>query len=325
MKFRVLSDLHQDVRLNGTDKPFTLNDDCFTVVCGDTSGSVDVTSKWIRKNIRRGVFVSGNHMPYDNPEKFTMDELRGILAERFPVESPVTYLDALTDCFSKIVDGILFVGTCMYSNMRIKSAMNPTGDIIINKSISRSCMNDYYHGILKKIYPAGSDNTPNFVKVTPDDYIKWFNNAYSKIDAALTENESSSNPLPTVVITHFPLVREFVEHSLYVDADNYASYGNDMKIWLISHPSVKCHCCGHCHDIEKDWRSFYVDRQDGSRILCVNNSMGYMHKVHDMTFNPNRFVNTDTWEIEEIPETPEVTNMKEMRFDKYMSKTSLFF
>lgn len=325
MKFRVLSDLHQDIHINGNGKPFTLNDDCFTVICGDTSGNVNLTSEWIKKNVRRGLFVSGNHMPYDNPEKFTMDELRQILADRFPAESPVTYLDALTCCFSKIVDGILFVGTCMYSNMQIKSAMNPAGDIVINKSISRSRMNDYYHGILKKSYPAGSDNAPSLTRITPDDYIKWFDCAYSKINALLAENEKSVSPLPVVVITHFPLVREFVERSLYVDHDNYASYGNDMAGWLMSYPSVKCHCCGHCHDIEKNWRSFYINRHDGSRILCVNNSMGYVHHVHDLTFNPDRFVNTDTWELEEIPENPAEAAAKKARFDKYIGKMSLFF
>lgn len=54
------------------------------------------------KNIRRGVFVSGNHMPYDNPEKFTMDELRGILAERFPVESRLRILTRLPIVFQKL-------------------------------------------------------------------------------------------------------------------------------------------------------------------------------------------------------------------------------
>lgn len=320
-KFRVISDIHIDVN----DKyPFTLDDDIFTIICGDTSGTPIESIKWIKKNIKTGVGVSGNHLPY-NDEKKTIQSMREELAKAFPLNNDFTYLDVETGCFSKEVDGIIFLGSCFYSNMKIKSPYNPDGDVTNNKLASHRHMNDYRWGIKSIEYHLGLDNDPTITYITPQDYVEWSERALNQFDLILNENEKLLTPKPVVLITHYPLIKSIIANSFYVDDDNWASYGNDLEDWVKSHKSIKCHCCGHCHDMHKDYRNFYITRDDGTKILVVNNSRGYMFKAHDATFNPNRFVNTKTWEIEEIPESKSIIDEKEQRYKKLIGMLGCFF
>lgn len=318
MKFRVISDLHID--LNGFDS-ISISDDIFTVICGDTSGSPSLTRDWILKNVKSGIGVSGNHLVY-NKENKTIQELRDELTEYFPINSDFTYLDTECDVFSKTINNVMFVGSCMYSDMKL-SRYNET-DVQYNMRISERRMNDYRYGIVKKHYPFGIDNEPSYVRMTASDYVKWFDNGMAKITDLVESNERSAAPKDIVLVTHFPLLREVVEQSFYVDDDNFMSYGSDMKDWFNKHPSVKCHCCGHTHDMHKDYRHFYMNLDHG-RILVVNNSMGYLSRCHDMTFNSNTFVNTDNWTVETVPESDAVKIEKNRRYDINRARLSMFF
>lgn len=312
MKFRVISDIHLDI--NGKHTP-TFNDDIFTLVCGDTSGYPDKTIEWINANVKNGLGVSGNHLPY-NDTMLPIQAHRDQLHEAFPIDSSFSYLDAECGVVFKEVNGILFVGSCFYSNMEITSDINPTGDIVHNKMISKDHMNDYRYGI-KEISNGVAQ------RITPTDYVEWNSHALKMFDEVISKNEAAENPKPVVVMTHYPLVRDVVEHSLYVDRDNFPSYGNDMISWFEQHPSIKCHCCGHCHDMEKGYRHFKISHAKGD-LLIVNNSFGYHYEWHDLTFNPNRFVNTDTWEVEELPEAEDVAKEKRERSER-MLKAMLWF
>lgn len=305
-KFRVISDLHLDINEH---YPIELDDDVFTVICGDTSGYNNITIDWIKKNVKSGVGVSGNHLPY-NKYNLPIQELRDGLANAFPITAPFTYLDCETNTFSKEVDGILFIGTCMYTNMRISHKYwNPTGDIQINMAGSEYNMNDYHWGIKSCTWPFGKDNSPSIKHITAQDYADWFKNAYNKIEAVLNDNESSTNPKPVVLITHHPVITNFLKHNWYVeDPDtiwsirhyNLASYMSDMHQWLSRHTSIKCYCCGHIHAVDKNWRSFNLKHIDGSEFLVVNNARGYVKRCHDTYFNKNTFVNTKTWQVEQL-------------------------
>ena len=56
---------------------------------------------------------------------------------KFKLTDSITYLDAETSVFSKEVDGILFVGSCFYTNMALKhDYFNPTGDVNKNCKFS---------------------------------------------------------------------------------------------------------------------------------------------------------------------------------------------
>lgn len=320
-KFRVLSDLHLDINIKF---PFSINDDVFTVICGDTSGTPASSIEWIKRNIRAGVGVSGNHLPYNRDDK-TMQELRQELAKVFPEDSSFTYLDVETGCFKKVVDGIMFLGSCFYSDMKLSSPRYEGRSVNDNMKASYVRMNDWHYGIKEKTVFAGLDDSPSLKHIGPDDYVNWAKNALNAFDLALSENEKMREPLPAVVVTHYPLVKEVVEGSFYVDDDNWQSYGNDMADWLLSHPSVKCHCCGHCHDMKKDSRFFKITNDAGHQVLVINNSRGYMKRAHDMTFNPDTFVNVETWEVEQIQEAEHVKKEKEQRYDASVALHSLFF
>lgn len=69
MKLRVISDLHIDINHK---IPLEYDDDVFTVVCGDISGYAEDSIQWIAKNVRNGVFVSGNHIAYSG--QYTIEE-----------------------------------------------------------------------------------------------------------------------------------------------------------------------------------------------------------------------------------------------------------
>ena len=304
MKFRVISDIHLDINERHTP---SFNDDVFTLVCGDTSGYPEKTIEWLKDNIKHGIGISGNHLPY-NDSFAPIQTFRDMLHKSFPENSNFTYFDAECGVVSKEVNGILFVGSCFYSDMRITSDVNLKGDIERNKSISLKHMNDYRYGI-KEI----KDGVAR--RVTPADYIEWNTHALEMFEKVISENETLNNPKPVVVMTHYPMVRDILEHSFYVDKDNFPSYGNDMISWFEKHPSIKCHCCGHCHDMEKNYRYFKIPRKCGD-LLIVNNSFGYYHNWHDLTFNPNRFVDTDIWEVEEIPESAEVIEEKKQRGER---------
>ena len=160
-----MSDLHVDINER---YPLELKDkDVFTVICGDMGGETEMGIDWIRKNVRRGIIVNGNHMPYRNtyerPVKDykTMTEFREWLRSEFPIGGDISYLDAEIGDFKKEVDGILFMGSCFYSNFRIKEpTWNPSGDKRLNMKCSEYNMNDYRFGYTGRSFPAGADNEP---------------------------------------------------------------------------------------------------------------------------------------------------------------------
>lgn len=315
MKFRVLSDLHVDYN----DRyPLEIPEDgrdVFTVICGDTSGSPEDTIDWIRKNVKRGVLISGNHLPYcnygDPSKRRTMDELRRVLADAFPESGDITYFDAETGTVKKVVDGVMFLGSCCYTDMRIgHEYWNPDGDPVLNRMCSEYNMNDYRYGYTGREWPAGADNAPSMVRMKAEDYEKWFMRAVSEFNRILSENEASANPLPVVLVTHHPLIKDFLTRSYYVDdcsrlnsprEFNWASYASDRKAWLKSHGSVRCYCCGHIHAVEKDWRHYSVRRENGDDLLIVNNTRGYVSKGHSADFNVNTFVDTSDWSVRTDP------------------------
>ena len=184
-------------------------------------------------------------------------------------------------------------------------------------------MNDYHYG-LKTVNRNEHGETIYVHHITAKDYAEWFKNAYEKIDAVISANEASAEPKPVVLITHFPVVRKILEESYYVDINNLASYGSDYEKWIHAHPSIKCYCCGHAHEVGKPYRTYSIERADGTKCLVVSNTRGYARRGHDMLFNPNTFVNVKTWTAEEDPETPEEAERKKKMFTAYYSLASCF-
>jgi hypothetical protein len=304
-KFRIISDLHVDRYLGDT---LSFEDDVFTIVAGDTANSIEKSIPWLKKNIKNGLIISGNHLPYNcDVENKTIQELREELKENFPLDGNVTYLDCETGVYSKCIDGILFIGTCMYTDMILKS--NHPEIISTQEANMRRAeyqMNDYRYSRKDKD-----------IKCTAQDFVDCFNRAFTLIDKMLTENEQSINPKPVVLITHHSLIRDYIEYSYYIkshDEDQlisrnkwytignkigtlHASYTSDKIDWLKSHNSIKCYCFGHIHCISKEHRVKEYQHNNGSNFLVVNNARGYADRFQDSNFNKDLFIDTTTWKI----------------------------
>lgn len=114
MKVRVISDLHLDVN---REQPFSLDvDDTFTVVLGDTSGDPNISIPWIRKNVKRGLVIAGNHIVY-NERGRSINSLREQMHGAFKKGADVEFLEACEGKNFKREEGdVLFLGSCLYTD-----------------------------------------------------------------------------------------------------------------------------------------------------------------------------------------------------------------
>ena len=119
-----------------------------------------------------------------------------------------------------------------------------------------------------------------------------------------------------------------LEHNFYVADPSYitkrrefiwGSYANDLGSWLGLHPSVKCACSGHIHDVERDFRirDVALSGDPGKKTLLVHNPRGYVSKGHARWFNPDTFVDTKTWKAFETPLTDEEEKARKKPSDEY--------
>lgn len=303
MKIRVLSDLHLDVN---ADYDFKLKDkDIFTVIAGDTSGDSEMTEKWIKKNVKRGIFISGNHLVYNNKYKL-IQELRDELHAAFPIDSDITYLDNECGVLSKVVDGILFIGTTLYTDYRY-SAYDTGSDvekIALNKAYGQRGLNDFRYGMVK---PGQF--------MTSYDYADWFVLAWKNIERLVVENEADKN-LPVILVTHHCISPKCIS-SKYVDSELNASYVSDKEDFIRNHPSIKCVISGHVHH----QTDFSIDQINGEKCLYVLNPRGYCMHCEDIPdFNANTFVDTDTWTLTKEPKSKSLEEKEKRRLRQYTDK-----
>lgn len=310
-RIRILSDLHLDVNSEHCFKLNANND--FTVIAGDTSGDPRMTIDWINKNIHQGILVSGNHLVY-NKRNLSVQTLRDELHSAFPENSSTTYLDTLCGVTSKVVDGILFVGSCLYTDMKLPSGKNPNGVQDINCNIAQRYMNDFRWG-MTEAKDEIEDEKDGLRRIRGMDYVKWFERSFAEMTRIIEENESSEDPLPVVVVTHHAPSKICVG-SAYVDDDANCAYVSELDDFIKAHKSIRCWVYGHIHE----HKEAKIIRDDGTFCTLVNNSRGYCHKLEDDHFNPNTFINTETWEIESEPLSKSAAAKLEKRKKQYMDK-----
>lgn len=302
MKIRVLSDLHLD--LNDA-HCLELNDkDVFTVICGDTSGYLPLGIEWIKKNVKRGLCIAGNHVVYNrvkDPAKVkTIQELKDQLHEEFPETGEVTFLDVNVGVYKKEVNGILFLGSTMYTDYNLPVYSTPAeNDQLINMRMAahpRQGMNDWYFAPYSKSNYLGQDNEFTTSPLKPEHYLRWFNRTIERFEEALAENEKSDSPKPVVILTHHCPTTACLQ-SKYNDNGLSASYVSNLEDFIERHTSIKCWCCGHIHA----QKVIVLGRKDGSECKVVMNPRGYHSYFEDMDFNPDIFIDTETWEIIKTP------------------------
>lgn len=296
MKIRIISDIHLDYN---KDDPYEIKDKSyFTILAGDTSGDPKITIDWINKNVKNGLLISGNHIVYNDQHK-TIQELRNQLAEAFPLDSNVTYLDNECGVLCKEIDGILFIGTTLYTNYKLKTRFNPSGNQEINMMNSARVMNDFRWG-----------KTSKKEKLSPTDYVKWFNSAIININQILYDNERSPDPKPVVMITHHcPSIVCGGFESRY-DDENNPSYYSDLNEFIEKHHSIKAWICGHTHEP----RILEHTREDGkSKCIFILNPRGYA-PMESLYWNENMFLDTKTWEISTLPLSEEQRKKDDEKF-----------
>lgn len=243
MKLRIISDLHVDVNHS---IPLEYDDDVFTVVCGDISGYAEDSIQWLVKNVRNGVFVSGNHIAYSG--RYTIEESQRELGRVFPLDEPVSYLN---DGY-KIVDNIVFVGGTLWTDFRLKVSENKTAVnkfYLSAKIMAAVGMNDYQQQLSE-----GKFLTPN------DTEMIHYRTAKYIVDVC----ERFPNKKIVVVTHHAPSGLSLDDR--YVNNALNPCYASDMDNLILKNPNIKLWCHGHIHQ-SKDYMI------GNTRIIC--NPRGY--------------------------------------------------
>ena len=299
MKLQLISDLHLDVNKRS---PLTLKeqtDDVYTLIAGDTSGTPSEAIKWIRANVKRGIVVSGNHICYNNLNR-TYQSLRRSFSRAFPITNDITYLDATVGVTSKeIGENILVVGSTFYTDYKLSTYTNESGNQQQNMYNSHRMMNDFRFGIVskKKVDDSqlGMQDFFNYhgtgykyTYLKPEDYVKWHELSFKAMSEIIENNPDKK----IVVITHHCPSPQCIDEQ-YVHSTINASYVSDYEKFIIEHPQIKLWHCGHVHH-----RSVFTIGE----TKIVMNPRGYCRSLeYDPKWTPYYYIDTDTWEITEEP------------------------
>lgn len=277
MKIRVLSDLHVDVNDMYPDhRSFMLKDnDVFTIVAGDTAGSPEAAIQWIQENVQKGLVISGNHIVYGG-DKRPIQDLKQQMAQAFPAEGPVTYLDHMTGTMSKEIDGVLFVGTTLYTDYALSRDI--TVENAMRYAYSRSMgMNDFRFGYTK----SQDQNRP----IIPPDYRRWFIESKKEMTRIIEANPGKE----IVVVTHHcPSIKCCVDEWGLLNP----SYASNLENFIQEHPNIKLWITGHAHNR----KNFKI-----GNCLVLMNPRGYESEWEALGFNPNTFIETKDWTMHQIP------------------------
>lgn len=265
MKIRILSDLHIDINSR---YPLELVDNnIFTIVAGDISGLTSVSADWIDKNIKKGLFIAGNHIVYNHSIK-TLEEFKKELSQKYPLTNDVTFLDTLTNTYYREINGIIFIGTTLYTNYKLGKRT-----IKQNMNIGFQYLNDFKYG---KTFHNGKIDCLN-----PKDYKKWFKDSMKKITNVVEDNPDRE----IVIITHHCPSEKCID-TKYKDSIANASYASNLEDFIIKHPNIKCWICGHVHNR----KIFKI-----GKCLIIQNPRGYERSLECNDFNPNFYLDTDKW------------------------------
>lgn len=256
---------------------------------------------WIRDNVKRGIIVAGNHLVY-NHDGYSIEELKRRLGRAFPLESDISFLDDSIGVISKRVDGILFVGSTLYTDYMLPCGENVAFDekslIERNKWLAQPKMsggglNDFNFGYTEYCTYANRWLEPDGGKfrLTPNNYERFFHDTFGSIRRVVEENADSE----VVVVTHHCPSPRCIS-SKYVDSALNASYVSNLEDFILSHKNIRCWICGHVHH-RADFRI--------GDCLVVMNPLGYCKYGEYMAngdgtkaWSPDTFVNVKNWEIE---------------------------
>jgi Icc-related predicted phosphoesterase len=330
MKVRIFSDIHVDVNQHF---PFSFKDkdkDVFTLIAGDVSGNPKLTAKWVKSNINNGIFIVGNHDPCYNNLGWTIGKQKKYLAQKFPVEGPVTFLDESIGVMVKQIPdtNVLVVASTLYTDYKYCSEwMQRSLDdanarrkqygeeplTIDEVNMSGACrgLNDFRWGHVEDEF---DDNQLKQRLVRPDDYKKWFDKTFKKI----TDIVEGNPHWDIIVMTHHCPSPKCIAPQ-YVKDNLNASYVSDLEDFIFKHPNIKAWVCGHVHS-----QTITKIGENGQWLIC--NPRGYEKDMESDTWTPNTYLDTDTWEVTtEAYENKKLTSAREKFHNDFMRLAPLFF
>ena len=331
MKIRIFSDIHVDINerfpfsFKGEDK------DIFTLIPGDVSGNVKLSANWIQQNIHNGMFIVGNHDPSYNNLGWTIKKQKQFLADKFPIDGNVTFLDEQVGVMSKPIPNtnIIVVGSTLYTNYKYMSEWsqrslddgnkrrreNGSTNILtseeMNMSMAARGLNDFRWGHVEDEF---DDRGLKQRLVRPDDYKKWFEITFKKIQEIVESNPDKD----IIVMTHHCPTPKCISER-YVKDNLNASYVSDLEDFIFKHPNIKVWCCGHVHS-----QTIMKIGENGQWLIC--NPRGYEKEMESDTWNPNTILDTDTWEVTTEPyENKKLHDAREKFHDDFLKYAPLFF
>ena len=302
MKIRIFSDIHVDINEHF---PCSFKDedkDIFTLIPGDVSGNPKLTAKWMRQNIHNGMFIVGNHDPCYNDLGWTIKKQKQFLADEFPFDANVTFLDEQVGVMYKEIPNtnILVVGSTLYTNYKYISEWsqrclddgnkrrreNGSTSILtseeMNMAMASRGLNDFRWGHVEDEF---DDRGLKQRLVKPDDYKKWFEDTFKK----MTEIVGSNSDKDIIVMTHHCPTPKCISERYIKDSMN-ASYVSNLEEFIFKHPNIKVWCCGHVH-------SQFINQIGENKQWIICNPRGYEKEMESDNWNPNTLINTDTWEL----------------------------
>lgn len=329
MKIRVFSDIHIDINQNF---PFSLRGkekDDFVLIPGDISGNVKGAARWIQQNIHNGMFIAGNHDPSYNDLGWTIKRQKQYLADKFPVDGNVTFLDEQVGVMSKQIPdtNILVIGSTLYTDYAYADAtmkrrvseskswkevaydMNVDDPIVAaNLYMASRGLNDFRWGHVE------GDFGDKQRTVRPMDYLSWFNITFDRIKELVNQNPDKD----IIVMTHHCPTPKCIS-SQYIGNDMNASYVSDLEEFITSHPNIRAWVCGHVHS-----QTITTVGENGQLIVC--NPRGYERNFEADDWNPNTFIDTETWTcITEPYENKKLKAAREKARDDFMKYAAFIF
>lgn len=337
MIVQFLSDLHLDVN---RDYPFSLTPRSdvapdVLVVAGDTCGRPSDAARFLKKahavcGYGNTLFVCGNHIVYNDDGK-TLEEMKERLHMEFPADGDITFLDESVGVVSKEVGGVLFVGSCTYTDYRLKTFGRNMRRVVETNMMASvplrmsqpAYMNDFKFGMTREpvsaTVVAGQRDEPPYM-LMPHHYKNYFHRTVKAFEKVLDGNKDK----PVVLVTHHCLSQRCIGDTM--DKGSLAaSYVSPMEPFIKRHSNIKAVISGHVHNSI----GFDIRRKDGSVCKYLMNPRGYTGKHESDGWTPYMYLDTDEWSVFGKPYKNKLwekrLNEEDERFRRIFSKHGACF
>ena len=235
MKIKIISDLHADINKGIV---WNFDPDTFYVICGDISGDAEYTRDFVKKYIKQGVFVAGNHLGYSG--HLTLDESLDLLRSNFN-KGKVRFLNNNVYTVGKVV----FIGTTLWTDFNLYGCVTECMEIAWN------CLNDYRY--VRTFNPKFGGM---ITRIGPLTTLGYFKKNVEYIEKQIQKHKDKK----VVIVTHHAPSLKSIDDK-YVYDKTSAAYASNLE-WLIEkYSNIVLWCHGHVHS-----KARY--RINHTRIVC---------------------------------------------------------